>query len=92
MAWYEEDLGGLREYLRGVEVRRALFPAAVRVMGRAKSLAASHVRTGHYLASFRYETGVSRGRRGRSYVRVMNVHPAAAPIEAQQHILGRAAG
>lgn len=80
---------GLREYLLSNDLYPALEVEAAKVLARAKGLAASHVKTGHYMASF----GVERGRTAsRVHVRVINNDEAAAAIEAQQHILGRAAG
>lgn len=89
MADFQLNRAGLRELLLSGDLYPSLEVAAAKVLGRAERLAAPHVRTGHYASSFH----VDRGRNAsRVYVRVVNADEAAAPIESQQHILGRAAG
>lgn len=89
MAEFEINRAGFREFLLSGDLYPALETVAARVAARARSLAAPHIRTGHYASSFRTERSRSPSR---VRVRVGNADDAAAPIEAQQHILGRAVG
>jgi hypothetical protein len=89
VAEFEINRRGFREFLLSGQLYPALEAHAATVRARAESLAGSHVRTGKYLSSFSTERGRSASR---VHVRVVNSDDAAAPIEAQQHILGRAAG
>jgi len=89
MADFQINRAGFREFLASGELYPALEEHAAGILARARSLAASHVRTGHYLSSFDLERGRSPSR---VRVRVVNTDEAAAPIESQQHILSRAIG
>ena len=89
MAEFEPDFRSLGRYLESGALYPALDAVAELVLSRARAYAAQHVETGEYLASL----GMDHTHQGeRVGVDVYSSDPKANIIEAEFHILGRAAG
>lgn len=92
---YDPDYAGTGQLMRGPEMVALMTEAARRGEAIARTLAAGHVRTGDYEASFRVETS-SRGgpHKDRAEARLVNDSAHAVLVEwyDDQHILGRTAG